>query len=516
MKRVPHLLILLALSLSAGTRLVAQTPAYDLPVREHVFPNGLRLLVLERPADHRVAAKIFTDFGAIAELPGELGAAHFLEHLMFKGTPTLGTTDWAAERPFVEQLRATERELIEALNAARNDLRQRGVFHDYQHAESTPRIDSLRAEIARLDGEIARFRDNGAMMRWYQAYGGTNLTATTEQEYMKFDINLPAERVDLFLRVEADRMRNSIFREFDQERMILVEQRFGDLNRPVTPYSEAVNAVAGTIHPVYWPEGYLSDFPQYTRAYERKLYEEFFVPNNTTLVFVGGVSLDEMIPKVEQYFGWMQRAPEPARTQAIEPVPVAEQRLVWRSDSLEPRVELRYRIPGVGHPDRPHFDVLAEVAVPALRDAFARAGLRASASANTRVVHTSRFGIPATLNFEAVAADPVQLEDIERVLTGTIEGLATATVQPAELQSAKKFLRTEWHRIARNPDALGFEIGHFQTMDSWRTLPRYLAAREATDGAAIQRLAERYFIPANRIVAIVRPPQMPASATEGF
>jgi predicted Zn-dependent peptidase len=64
--------------------------SYDLPIREHVFDNGLRLLVLERTGDPRVAAKIFTDMGAIHEVPGLLGAAHFQEHIMFKGSATLG------------------------------------------------------------------------------------------------------------------------------------------------------------------------------------------------------------------------------------------------------------------------------------------------------------------------------------------------------------------------------------------------------------------------------------------
>ena len=110
--------------------------------------------------------------------------------------------------------------------------------------------------------ELAEFRDGGAMMRWYQAYGGTGLTATTEQEYMNFDIILPVERVDLFLRVEADRMSNTVFREFEQERMILVEQRIGDLNNSSTPYYEQLNALSGIVHPVFWPEGYSTDFDE--------------------------------------------------------------------------------------------------------------------------------------------------------------------------------------------------------------------------------------------------------------
>ena len=117
---------------------------YDLPILEHVYENGLRLLVIERLGEHRVVNKIFTDMGALNEAPGQFGAAHFLEHLMFKGTTTLGSLDWEREKELHEQIRAAEDVLIEELNRSRNDLRQRGVFHDYQHSETTPRIDDLR------------------------------------------------------------------------------------------------------------------------------------------------------------------------------------------------------------------------------------------------------------------------------------------------------------------------------------------------------------------------------------
>ncbi len=70
--------LLILVLLVVGAPLRAQNAAYDLPIREHLLPNGLRLLVLERPGDHRVAAKIFTEFGALNEEPGELGTAHFL------------------------------------------------------------------------------------------------------------------------------------------------------------------------------------------------------------------------------------------------------------------------------------------------------------------------------------------------------------------------------------------------------------------------------------------------------
>ncbi|MGB4971352.1 MAG: insulinase family protein, partial [Cyclobacteriaceae bacterium] len=175
---------------------------------------------------------------------------------------------------------------------------------------------------------------------------------------MKFDINLPANRAELFLRMESDRMTNTIFRGFDEERMILVEQRLGDLNRLSTPYFEQMSAMVGVVHPVFWPEGYPTDFYQYTRHYEKDLYERYFVPNNTTIILIGGVKFDDMVALTEKHFARLERKPEPSESSSIEPVPNADKRLVYRSEKLRPGVEARFLIPGVGHEDRPVVDVI--------------------------------------------------------------------------------------------------------------------------------------------------------------
>ncbi len=496
-------ILLLGCSLLYGMSVWADN--YELPILEHTFDNGLRLLVIERPREQRVVSKIFTDMGALNEVPGEYGAAHFLEHLMFKGTPTLGSLDWERESQIHEQIRATEDALTEELNRARNDLRQRGVFHDYRHAETTPRIEELRALIDSLNAQAQELSEEGPMKVWYQAFGGTRSTATTEQEYMKFDVDLPASRVDLFLRVEADRMQNSIFRNFDAERMVLVEQRLGDLNRPETEFREAMNSLVGRASMVYIPEGYANDFEQYTRRYERELYETYFVPNNTTLIFIGGVTLREMVPLVEEYFGHMQRAPEPKRYQGREPLPSGEKRLTWRSDTLSPRVEVRYQIPAVGHPDRPAFDVLSVAFAEDLQQRLTAAGIAGAVDINTRVVHTSRFGVPASINVELKLSDADDAMAAESLLLAALAQLSKTALPEEDVAWAKKSVRTEWYRTAADPNALAFQIGHFETMDSWKTLKPYLEARDAVTPEDLRRLADRYFIAKNRSIGVVLP-----------
>lgn len=205
-------------------------------VQESSLENGIRILVLEDHSQPRVACKILTRFGAVVEEPGRLGSAHYLEHLMFKGTDTIGTTDWPDERPVIERIAALEADLLEERDRARRELRQRGVFLDYQAQATTPRIEELQAAIRAADEEDARFVKTNESMSYYQRSGGTRISASTEQEYMKFDVNLPSNRLEMFFRIEADRMANSQWRQFDAERMILWEQRLGDLGRPDTEF----------------------------------------------------------------------------------------------------------------------------------------------------------------------------------------------------------------------------------------------------------------------------------------
>ena len=125
---------------------------------------------------------------------------------MFKGTATIGTHDWEAEKPILDEILELERDIIQERNRARSEMRERGVYHDFKHADTTPQLEHLMSVLHEKIIEDERYVDTEESNSYYQRSGGTRLTAQTEQEYMKFDINLPSEKLEMFFRIEADRM----------------------------------------------------------------------------------------------------------------------------------------------------------------------------------------------------------------------------------------------------------------------------------------------------------------------
>jgi predicted Zn-dependent peptidase len=501
--------------------LAAVAPAQDVPsipdVHQARLDNGLRILVLEDHSQPRIACKILYHFGAVVEEPGRLGSAHFLEHLLFKGTATIGTEDWDGERPLLEKILRLEEELLQERNRARRELRQRGVFLDYQHQTTTPQIEEIEAELRRTIDEHAPFVDTSEIMSYYQRVGGTRLTATTEQEYMKFDINLPSEKLEIFFRVEADRMVNSQWRQFEPEAMILWEQRLGDLNRPATPFREALASVSGFISPIYWNEGYPTDFPLLDRHYTRHLYETWFVPNNTILVFVGDTTLAKVVPLAERYFGSIPRGTETRDTLAVEPAHGETIRVEMTTPHYGPAIDLRHRIPGVGHPDRPAVELLREI-VGARRgplgEATVGSELAASISANTFVTHTDRFSFPGTLNIVVQGKTIEGLPVLEKALLASVEELTKTPIDRRTIELAKKRRRAYWERRRLNWDDVAFDLGHYEIMDSWKTLYREMDAVQKLTGEDLQHAAQKYLIDANRIIGVARRGRTKAPSTE--
>jgi predicted Zn-dependent peptidase len=350
--------------------------------------------------------------------------------------------------------------------------------------------------------EAERYVDTEELNSYYQRAGGTRLTAQTEQEYMKFDINLPTEQLELFFRIEADRMVNSQWRRFDSEVDILWEQRLGDVNRPDTLFKEALASASGVVSPIYWNEGYDTDFPILERNYTRRLFETWFVPNNTIIVLVGDTTLEQAKALTHKYFDRIPRGEETHDTLAIEPVPAHHVRVEMQTPNFGPAIDVRHRIPGVGHPDRPAVELLVEVLGDArgpIGAATIGKGLASRLTSNTVVTHTNRFSFPATMNLVVHGDD---LGALEPVLVDALEALRDEPIEDSVIAAAKKRRRAYWERRRLNWDDIAFDIGHYAIMDSWQTFFREMDAVQEVTASKLQAAARKYLVKTNRIVGI--------------
>ena len=467
----------------------------------------------------RVAANLWIRIGSMQEPVGLHGMTHFLEHVIHQGTTTVGTNDFAAELPILQEIHETEQELIAQRNLERNRLRERAVFIDEMAWPETPELKVLRQRLYELEDQDSGYRDFWASYNAYMGHGGyarhtDPVPASTEQDYMEINMALPRENLELFFRLEADRMANAILRGWEAQRFTVLEQILGGQGRPQTRFNEAIDAVTAAAHPVYRPDGgHIRDFGNFTRAAHLKIYDDYFVPNNAALVLVGDITMAEAVPLAERYFGELPRGPEPPADLDIEaePVPGGSIRLDW-TEPLSPQVHVRYRIPGMGHPDRPVFDLIAALLSGPHGMAgqkLAASGTSASVSADFRVIHTYRFGSPGAFNLVAQAGADRDLGAVERGLLASLEDLRAGRIDPGALARAHKRLRVEWAEFLANPQELAFLIGHHHTMNQWSVLPALVEARDAATAEDVRRVAQTYFVASNRVIAVARtePPE---------
>ena len=301
-------LLFLAAGLLPGPSTGAAPPD-ALAVEEVILDNGFRLLVVEDDRVPRIAASLWYRFGSMQEPMGEHGSAHFLEHVIHQGTTTVGTTDFEAEIPILQEIHETEQQLLALRRRERNRLRIREVFYDELDWPTTAEMEGLREKLYQLEDPQSGYRAFWEEYNWYRRYGAharhqDPVPASTEQEYLEITVDLPKEAIELFFRLEADRMVNAVLRGWESQRYTVLEQILNGLSRPETRLNHAIDGVTGLAHPVYIPDGgHPRDFASFNRESMLQMYDAYFVPNNATLVLVGAIDLGAARSMAEEYFG---------------------------------------------------------------------------------------------------------------------------------------------------------------------------------------------------------------------
>lgn len=345
--RHPHraLGLLAALLLLPSALLAEEAGSLAGRVREHRLRNGLTVLALRRPGAPTVSLQMTFLAGGVDEPSGRTGMAHLLEHLLFKGTTRLGTRDWGRERPLLDAM--------EEVGTALDEERRRG------EAADPTRLASLRERLAALQAEHRPLVVKDEIDGLYTRNGASGFNAFTTSDLTSYIVSLPANRLELWARIEAERMADPVLREYYAERDVVSEERRQRYDAdPGGKLYEAFLSESFAAHPYGRPViGWPSDLETLEARDTREFFKAYYGPDNAVVVAVGDVDPDAFFALMERYFGPLAARGSPRRLVTAEPPQPGPRRVEVVFDA-EPRLIVGYHKPTLPHRDDYVFDVI--------------------------------------------------------------------------------------------------------------------------------------------------------------
>lgn len=483
------LLAALAWPGSAGAQEAAAPapPGLDLPVVEATLENGLRLLALQRPGAPTVSFVLRFEVGGADEVLGETGLAHLLEHLVFKGTTTIGTTSLADELVLFDAMDAVHDSLL-AIRGLRGE--------DGARVRLTRRIEAL-------EDSARTFVVANELDRLLTENGARDTNATTDHEATTYFSRLPANRAELWFVLEADRLANPIFREFYAERDVVAEERRTRIEATgAGRLSEEFYAAAYRVHPYGVPViGHMSDILTHTREEVESFHARYYVPNNAVMAVVGDVEPERVIRWARRYFEDIPAGPDPPRVVASEPPQRGERRIRVVFDA-EPELFVGWHVPDGYHEDAPALTVLSRILTGGKTSRLYRrlvAGDQLATSVAAGI--GPGFRGPRLFTLSAQPMSGRGTPELEEAIYAEIQRLIDEPPSVEELARVRNQIESgEVRRLASN-FGLAFQLAeslayHGDWKETFRTGERLA---EVTS-AEIQRVARKYLTEDNRTV----------------
>ncbi|UVT16389.1 MAG: insulinase family protein [Nitrospira sp.] len=486
-----HLLITLSYAATSG---LAER------VIEHRLANGLTVLMVERHQTPVVSINITFAVGGINEQVGQTGLAHLYEHMAFKGTRVVGTTNYEKEKPILDEITLVGTEL---------DLRQRDAAakNGSETVEERTAIESLQKRLLDLQTQAAQYVVGNEMALLYQRHGGVGLNASTGKDLTRYMISLPSNRLPLWAAIESDRMANPVLREFYKERgVVMEERRLRNDDSPNGLLFETFTSTAFRAHGYGIPTiGWGSDILALTPAATESFFKAQYGPNRATIALVGDINPKEVIALIEHTFGKIPAAPPPPPLVTVEPEQRGERRVEVEFDA-EPAIVIGYHKPTLRHPDDDVFDVLDAVLSDGLTSRLHQKLVREKRLAASVGSDASHPGVRAP-NLFVVTATPLAphtTTEVETAIYEEIERLKREPVSSQELEKVLNNLDADLVRGLRSNSGLASQLAlHQAVAGDWRYI---LTSRDKVanvTAADVQRVATQYFTKSNRTVAVL-------------
>ncbi len=359
---------------------------------------------------------------------------------------------------------------------------------------------------------------SGVMDRAISRDGGV-WNAFTWLDWTAYFETMPADRIDLALRLESDRMTNSVFdsREVERERTAIVSEREGHENEPTFRLDEEIQAAAfrvnGYHHEVI---GDMHDIKTITCRDLFEHYRSYYVPSNAVLAVVGDFSVRPMLDRIRELFGVIPKKPRPGFQARPEPPQPGERRVILEGPGETAYLKVAFRVPPARDPDFMALTMLGSVLAGAASLNFFAGGISNKTSrlyralVDNEVAAGVRAGMAATMDPYLYVIHVTLLPDRtpEEALSLLDDELKRITDEPVEMDELKKALKQARALFAYGSESItnqGFWTGFSEMFADGAWFDSYLDRLEAVRAEDVLEVARRYLLPTKRIVGMYKP-----------
>jgi predicted Zn-dependent peptidase len=459
----------------------------NLPVHYDTLKNGLRVIIVPDTNVAVVSCRLYYFVGSMYEGPGTTGLSHLYEHMMFKGTKTLGTTNYQKEIPIIKSLDSLEKQI----SHLKTD----------QDTGNDTLIGKLEEKITALFDKQRKLIKKDEIWELYQNNGGTELNAWTGDNMTAYIVTLPKNKTDLFYWIESDRMRNPVLREFYSEKSVVIEERkMRYENRPLNNYWERLNALFYVAHPYRQPTiGWMSDLESYSREKLEEHVFKYYTPDNALIVLVGNIDPKLSLKKINQYFGTIPRA-KVHKTEVVtrEPSPVGVTSFVMY-DQSNPRIDMIFHTPGHPHPDLYKLDIVDRILSGKTGRLYKRLVTETNLCIDAGAGNDSRLQ-NGDFSLYAVMKNETSPDTVEKILFDEINKISTTPPSVAEMERVTNEIKMSFVSGLNSLEGLSDRLATYERMGSWKDMLMYPDIIASIKPNEIPSIAKKYLDPSKMTI----------------
>jgi predicted Zn-dependent peptidase len=468
-----------------------------------VLPNGFTLIICERHEAPVFSFYTLVDAGSADDPQGESGLAHMFEHMAFKGSTEIGTTNYPAEKIALAK--------VEVAYAAYDAEYRKRVGQD------PAKLATLKKQFEDAQAAAQKYVIPNQFSEIAEENGATGINASTAEDSTQYFWSMPSNRLQLWAYLESQRIGHPVEREFYKERNVVQEERRMRVDSsPIGRMVEQFLATAYVAHHYRVPGvGWESEISQVSATEAAAFHSKFYVPSNIVIAVVGDIKASEAMPVLERYFDKIPAGPKPPAMATVEPRQVAEKSIIIR-EATQPFYIEGYHRPDYRDPDDATYDAIADIFSNGRTARLYRSLVRDQRIAADAEGFSGFPGnkYPSLFAFDAVPLPGHTPEEMRAAIHKELDRLKTTDVTDAELERFKTRARADLLRGLADNQGLAHQLAEYQTRyGDWRELFRQLDRINAVNKADIRRVANKIFIDSNRTSASIEfvPPHAPPS-----